>query len=231
MRVLVLVILSFITCSNAPADGPFKGIVTDSPETPIAVAMVLIHWDSAGSTVGLADNLGIKEDLVIRTKQDGTFSADLPPGFYDVFVSAPAFSPTSRKVQVKAGEAQLITFRMIPDPLYTTEMGNRVQAVAGFSHVSDGYIPEGKPIEQPGSSTLLQCEVTCARNPNCKAYAFRTAKPACFFYSEVYLDGTPESRELGYRSGLSILPKPGFVSAFKHGSFPPLPIPVQQHKK
>ena len=97
--------------------------------------------------------------------------------------------------------------------------------------MSDGYIPEGKPIEQPGSSTLLQCEVTCARNPNCKAYAFRTAKPACFFYSEVYLDGTPESRELGYRTGLSILPKPGLVSAFKHGSFPPLPIPLQQQQK
>ncbi len=105
-----------------------KGIVTDAPGAAIANAMVLIHWDSDGSTVGLASNVGIKEDLVMRTKADGTFEVDLPPGFYDIFTSAMAFSPACRKVRMKGSETQEIKLRLKPDALYTAEMGNRVKA-------------------------------------------------------------------------------------------------------
>jgi hypothetical protein len=68
-------------------------------------------------------------DLVIRTKGDGTFKVDLPPGFYDVFVAGMAFSPTCRKIRVKPGEGLEVTLRMNADPLYTAEMGSRIEAI------------------------------------------------------------------------------------------------------
>jgi Carboxypeptidase regulatory-like domain len=109
MRIVTLVVLLLIATTIALGDTPFKGTVTDSSNTPIASAMVLIHWDSAGSTVGLTTNVGMKEDLVTRTKGDGTFKVDLPPGFYDVFVAAMAFSPTCRKIRIKHGQGLEVT--------------------------------------------------------------------------------------------------------------------------
>jgi hypothetical protein len=91
--------------------------------------MVFIHWDSAGSTVGLKSNIGIKADLSIRSKDDGTFSVEVPPGFYDVFVAEPAFTPVCRKVRIKPSGEVDTTFRMKLDPLYTAEMGNRIKEV------------------------------------------------------------------------------------------------------
>lgn len=129
MRIVAFLVLSLIAPAVGLADTPFKGIVTDSSGTPISGAMVLIHWDSAGSTVGLTTNVGIKEDLIIRTTADGTFKVDVPPGFYDVFIAVMAFSPTCRRVRKKPGEGLEITLHMNVDPLYTAEMGNRVEPV------------------------------------------------------------------------------------------------------
>jgi hypothetical protein len=43
------------------------------------------------------------------------------------------------------------------------------------------------------------------------------------------LQRVPVSRELGlYSSALSIVPKEGFVSAFKRGSYPPAPVFVRR---
>jgi hypothetical protein len=103
-----------------------KGVVKDPEGAVISGAMVLIHWDSAGSAVGLKSNVGITADRTVRTKDDGTFSIDLPPGFYDVFVAASAFTPACRKLRLKPGKGIEISFRMTADPLYTAEMGDWV---------------------------------------------------------------------------------------------------------
>ena len=87
MRYFLPLTLAIIAPAIASGE-MLKGAVTDSSGTPISGAMLMVHWDSAGSTVGLKSNVGIKADLIIRTKDDGTFSVDLPPGFYDVFASA-----------------------------------------------------------------------------------------------------------------------------------------------
>ena len=50
-------------------------------------AHVIVHWDPSGSKY-LKDNLGIKQDIASTTDSSGHFSLDLPPGFYDVFVTA-----------------------------------------------------------------------------------------------------------------------------------------------
>jgi uncharacterized membrane protein len=127
MRILILLVLSSFAPAIAFDQTRLKSIVTDSSGAAIASAIVLIHWDPAGSTVGLASNVGIKEDRVVRTKEDGTFELDLPPGFYDIFATATAFSPTCRKVRMKGSETQEIKLRLNLDPLYTAEMGNRVE--------------------------------------------------------------------------------------------------------
>jgi hypothetical protein len=103
--------------------------VKDSSDTPISGALVFIHWDSAGSSIGLKDNIGVRADFSIRTKDDGTFSVDVPPGFYDVFAASRAFTPACRKARIKLGGAVEIAFHMNTDPLYTAEMGNRIEAV------------------------------------------------------------------------------------------------------
>ena len=127
MRKLVLLMLIAVIPVIAYGETQFKGTVRDSSGGPISGAMVLIHWDSAGSTVGLSDNIGIAADLTVHTDEDGTFSITLPPGFYDVFAAARAFTPTCRKIRTKGSEAVEIELRMNADPLYTAEMGNRVR--------------------------------------------------------------------------------------------------------
>ena len=230
MRNLLPLIIAVIAPPAASGE-MLKGVAKDSLNMPISSAMVLIHWDSAGSAGGVKSNNGIKADLNLRTKDDGTFSVDLPPGFYDVFAASPAFTPSCRKVRLQPSETVEIMFSMYADPLYTAEMGSRIEVLEGVSHVTADNVPEGEPTPRRGISTVEQCEAACAADNGCKAYAFRTAKPACYFYSEVYMGGTPASRKLGvYSSGLSIRPKPGFVSAFKRSSFPPSPTPVQPQK-
>jgi hypothetical protein len=117
MRNFLLLILAVITPAITFGE-TLRGAVKDSSDTPISAAVVLIHWDPAGSAVGLKSNIGIKADLSLRTRDDGTFSVELPPGFYDVFAAAPAFTPVCRKVRIKPSEAVETTFRMNADPLY-----------------------------------------------------------------------------------------------------------------
>jgi hypothetical protein len=127
MRNFLLLLLAVITPAITSGEA-LKGTAKDSEGTPVSGVLVLIHWDSAGSTVGLTSNIGIKADLSIRTKNDGTFSIDLPPGFYDVFVAATAFTPTCRKIRMKVGKAQEITLHLNVDPLYLAEKGDRFDA-------------------------------------------------------------------------------------------------------
>jgi len=93
------------------------------------------------------------------------------------------------------------------------------------------YVPEGKPKKQRRISTVDRCRTACASDERCKAYAFRPVMPACYFYAEIFMGGSPKTRRLGlYSAGLSILPKPGFIYAFKRSSFPPALVPVQPPK-
>jgi hypothetical protein len=129
MRKLLLFMLTVTIPAAALGETQFRATVKDSSGTPISGAMVLIHWDSVGSTVGLSDNVGIRADLTIRTKADGAITVGLPPGFYDVFAAARAFAPTCRKIRTKGGETIDVELRMNVDPLYTAEMGDRIEAV------------------------------------------------------------------------------------------------------
>ena len=123
--VLVIVFLCLSWLTGSPKS-TISGQVTDSEGAVIAKARVLVHWDSSGSTVGLRDNIGIKQDVIVATDTSGQYSANVPPGFYDVFVSAGAFTPTATKVRVKEGEAATFSTKLKVDPLVSKEIGQDI---------------------------------------------------------------------------------------------------------
>ena len=102
------------------------GRVVDSEGAVIANARVLVHWDSSGSTVGLTDNIGLKNDVSAITDANGRYSVRLPAGFYDVFVSAMAFTPTAAKVRVKRDQPTTFDTSLRPDPLVSNELAHKL---------------------------------------------------------------------------------------------------------
>ena len=88
--------------SGSARTEPLRGSIRDESGAAIQGATIIVHWDSTGSDRGIG-NVGTTSDVIIRTNKEGEFSADLPPGLYDLFASAPAFSPSCRKVRVPKG--------------------------------------------------------------------------------------------------------------------------------
>lgn len=84
----------------------------------------MIHWDSSGSATGLRSNVGIERDLILKTDNRGSFSADMPPGFYDVFVSSRAFTPQCGKVHIKEGQVTVYSTKLAVDLLIIRELGD-----------------------------------------------------------------------------------------------------------
>jgi hypothetical protein len=58
----------------------------------------------------------------------GQFESEVPPGFYDVFISAMGFSPQCRKMRVKLGQMARYDAKLKADPLVTKELGDRFEA-------------------------------------------------------------------------------------------------------
>jgi len=93
----VLLLLMSAFASSATT---LSGTVRDSQGAVIPKAHIVIHWDPSGSNY-LGNNVGIKEDITLSTDSNGKFSLELPPGFYDVFVTATAFTPRCDKIRLK----------------------------------------------------------------------------------------------------------------------------------
>ena len=95
--IIVGFLLLCISQLSAAPQSVISGQVTDSEGAVLAKARVLLHWDPSGSTVGLTDNIGTPQDITVVTDARGNYSTSVPSGFYDVFVSAMAFTPTAAK--------------------------------------------------------------------------------------------------------------------------------------
>jgi|SRR6266849_1403408 len=121
---LSILLLVFVSLTLASPESQLKGAVTDSEGAAIHGARVLVHWDQSGAGVGLKSNVGVKKDLILETDARGKFAAELPPGFYDVFVAATAFSPYCRKIRIKPGESATFNAMLKVDPLVTSETGD-----------------------------------------------------------------------------------------------------------
>jgi len=126
--IIVGFLLLCISQLSAAAQSVISGQVTDSEGAVLAKARVLLHWDPSGSTVGLTDNIGTTQDITVVTDASGNYSTSVPSGFYDVFVSAMAFTPTVAKVRVKQGQRATFSTKLRADPLVTKELGHEIYA-------------------------------------------------------------------------------------------------------
>ena len=117
MKRLALVCLLFAMQAQAAT---LSGIVTDSEGAAISKAHIIVHWDSSGSTY-LPNNLGLKQDLTMTTDENGQFSADVPEGFYDLFVAAGAFSPHCEKIRL-TGKSKSFKIKLPVSPVVSKEL-------------------------------------------------------------------------------------------------------------
>jgi hypothetical protein len=130
MRVLVrlsaCMLAVVLLVSAAPVgNAKLSGKVTDSHGATIPGAYLILHWDPSGSDVGLDSNIGLRQDLNVRVDKTGGYSADVPPGFYDVFVSSPAFEPNCRKVRLRSGESQTFNPKLTVSLLVSKELADK----------------------------------------------------------------------------------------------------------
>lgn len=119
---LLMVCVSLIAAGQTQSG--ITGEIVDSEGAAVRNARVLLHWDSAGSTVGLSDNIGTPHDVIVMTDSKGEYSAEVPAGFYDVFVSKMAFTPTASKVRVKKDRRITYNSTLKPDPLVSRELAH-----------------------------------------------------------------------------------------------------------
>ena len=82
----------------------------------------------------------------------------------------------------------------------------------------DDSVPDGDSTKREGIGDLDQCQKACASETECKAFAFSKNEKTCNIYTQVL----PGSRYFA-TSGLGIVAKVGYISAFKRSSFPPHP--------
>lgn len=99
MKSLVMLVFLAVTSFSARAT-TLSGTVTDYSGAAVPKALVIVHWDSIG-LANVKDNVGTKADNNLTTNETGHFSLDLPPGVYDVFVSAAGFSPHCDKIVIR----------------------------------------------------------------------------------------------------------------------------------
>jgi hypothetical protein len=130
MRVLVRLLVCFaavvlLVSANTPNQEKLSGRVTDSHGVTISDAYLIVHWDASGSDIGLNSNVGLREDLSVRLDKTGVYSVEVPSGFYDVFVSAPAFEPYCRKVRLRSGESQTLNPKLTVSLLVSKELADR----------------------------------------------------------------------------------------------------------
>ena len=118
---------SMVAAQNAPGKVLLQGVVTDSAGNLLTDAQLVVQWDPSGSKSGLTTNVGIPEDRFLKTDTHGTFYAESPPGFYDVLVTAPGFSPDCRKIRLKPDQNATFNSKLQKDPLVSKELGSPAQ--------------------------------------------------------------------------------------------------------
>lgn len=116
---------SMVAAQNAPGKVLLQGVITDSAGNVLTDAQLVVHWDPSGSKSGLTTNVGIPEDRFLKSDTHGVFYAEIPPGFYDVLVAAPGFSPDCRKIRLQPAQNATFNSKLHADPLVSKELGSQ----------------------------------------------------------------------------------------------------------
>lgn len=121
MRKFLLLVCIVLCVATPGIAATLSGTVRDSEGAAIPKAHVVVHWDSTGSTF-LKDNIRTEEDKIATADANGEFSLDLPPGFYDVFISATAFSPHCEKVRLNGKGMKKFEVKLKVSPVTSQEL-------------------------------------------------------------------------------------------------------------
>lgn len=121
MKNILFLVVIFLLGASSAAAATLLGTAHDSEVAVIANAHIVIHWDASGSNY-LKDNTGIKADVTAIADSNGGFFVELPPGFYDIFVTATSFSPHCDKVRLKGTEKYKFDVKLKVSPLTSKEL-------------------------------------------------------------------------------------------------------------
>ena len=84
-----------------------------SAAAPIAGAKVIVvHWTNPGLHPSLV------QDQIAITGPMGMYTADLPPGTYDIFISAVELAPAAFRREIKAGQTTELPVNLRATPLH-----------------------------------------------------------------------------------------------------------------
>jgi hypothetical protein len=124
LNALLYVVLTacLVTVGHAAAAAELRGTIVDEMGAHMWASYVVIRKDSAGSTTTS------KSTLRTLTPKDGTFSADLEPGFYDICVMSDGFQPVCKKVKIVDEKATGQRFILKVDPEVTDKLWDRIAA-------------------------------------------------------------------------------------------------------
>lgn len=121
----VLLLCCFAYCCAGDSPSTLSITVTDEMGAVIANAKTLILWDPASSRT--EENTNDSGEVRLKTDARGLSNARLNPGFNDLFVSSPAFTPECQKVRIKLGPPVKIVIQLKVDPLVSAEIGHEIK--------------------------------------------------------------------------------------------------------
>jgi hypothetical protein len=115
MKSLLLAAVVFYSAvGTAQMSSTISGIVRDTAGAAIATADVAVHWN-----IRIPDGPFVPKssDVMVIADKDGRYAIDVVPGFYDVCVHAPTFSPRCTTVKAEQGHTAAYDPRMEASPL------------------------------------------------------------------------------------------------------------------
>lgn len=120
-RSLLLICASFLfltAAGFAQESGRFIITVQTAPDpaTPArqvaGAKVIVVHWANAGLHPTMV------QDQIATTNQMGMCMIELPPGAYEVFVSASGLMPAAFRRDLKVGESTSLLANLTPAPLH-----------------------------------------------------------------------------------------------------------------
>jgi carboxypeptidase family protein len=112
--VLLAVVVVYSAIVTAQTSSTISGIVRDAAGAVIVNADVAVHWN-----IRVPDGpfLPPSKDVMLKADKDGRYSVAVVPGFYDVCVHAPAFTPRCTTLKAEQGHTAAYDPRMEASPV------------------------------------------------------------------------------------------------------------------
>jgi hypothetical protein len=102
-----LAALSQAVYGQNSAKGTLTGVVTDSEGAVIEGTLVrILHWGQDDKP------RAVESGMALHTDASGQFKVELAPGIYDLFLSAPGFSPAAKQVKIDARKKTVVNSKL-----------------------------------------------------------------------------------------------------------------------